>query len=456
MNMRPSVVTDSEPARSHSTRDERLPPIAAIDAQLQEAARFVISPDGHADDARLQAAFKLLRAEAPVLWVDTPGMRPFWLLSRYRDISAVERRGAPFVAATRTFLTSRMTEERLERILGQPYVLRGLLQMDDPEHAAYRAVAQPHLTPAALATMEPWAEEWADHIVSRIAGRTEAFDFTREIAVPFSIRGIMRLLGLPEADDDLILKLSWGLVGPEDPVRRLADHPTTAICRAGLGFQAYFDPVAADRRACPRHDLSSVIAAAEVQGEPMPDYERFSYYTMIATGGHDTIAFCLSGGMHALVEHPEQLARLRDDPSLIDTAIEEMLRWTTPGRHIIRTATEDIELGGRTIRAGEAVALFFNSANRDETVFADADQFRIDRRPNPHLAFGLGRHHCIGAHLARLEMRALLTTLLPRLEQVELAAPPRRTCSTMVSGISSLSIRCAWRAPDALADEVIE
>jgi hypothetical protein len=150
--------------------------------------------------------------------------------------------------------------------------------------------------------------------------------------------------------------------------------------------------------------------------------------------------------MHALAEHPDQLARLRTDPSLIDTAIEEMLRWTTPGRHIVRTATEDVELGSRTIRAGEAVALFFNSANRDESVFANADQFRIDRRPNPHLAFGLGRHHCIGAHMARLEMRALLKTLLPRLESVELASPPRRTSSTMVSGISSLPIRCAWRA----------
>jgi cytochrome P450 len=448
MIARPAAVTDSEFASSRPTRDERLPLTAATDSQLHEAARFVISPDGHADDARLQAAFKLLRAEAPVLWVDTPGMRPFWLLSRYGDISTVERRGAPFSAAQRTFLSSRTAEERLERILGKPYVLRGLLQMDDPDHTAYRAVAQPWLTPAALAAMEPWLETWADHIVSRIAGRTDPFDFTREIAVPFSIRGIMRLLGLPEADDDLILKLSWGLVGPEDPVRRLADHPTTAICRAGFGFQTYFDPVAADRRACPRHDLSSVIANAQVHGESMPDYERFSYYAMIATGGHDTIAFCLSGGMHALIEHPEQLARLRADPSLIDTAIEEMLRWTTPGRHIVRTATEDIELGGRTIRAGEAVALFFNSANRDETVFANADQFRIDRRPNPHLAFGLGQHHCIGAHLARREMRALLKTLLPRLESVELAAPPHRTCSTMVSGISSLSIRCAWRAPD--------
>src|SRR3954470_7561816 len=145
MVTRPAVVTDSGLASSPPTRDDRLPPSAATDSQIHEAPPFVLSPDGHADDAKLQAAFKLLRAEAPVLWVDTPGMRPFWLLSRYNDISTVERRGAPFVAATRTFLTSRKTEERLERMLGQPYVIRGLLQMDEPEHAVYRAVAQPSL-----------------------------------------------------------------------------------------------------------------------------------------------------------------------------------------------------------------------------------------------------------------------------------------------------------------------
>src|SRR5689334_4603149 len=147
MVMHPAAVADNEGASRRFTCRGRSPPSAAIEERLREAARFVISPDGHADDEKLQAAFKLLRAEAPVLWVDTPGMRPFWLLSRHGDITKVERRGAPFIAAERTFLTSRMTEERLERRLGKPYVLRGLLQMDEAEHTAYRAVAQPSLTP---------------------------------------------------------------------------------------------------------------------------------------------------------------------------------------------------------------------------------------------------------------------------------------------------------------------
>src|ERR1043166_6709268 len=154
------AVTDYRPASSRTADPEVT--VAAADARLREAARFVISPDGHADDAGLQTAFKLLRAAAPVYWVDTPGMRPFWLLSRYRDISKVERKGAPFAAAPRTFLTSRKTEERLERMLGKLYVIRGLLQRDGPEHPASRAGAQPSLTPAALAAMEPWIESWAD------------------------------------------------------------------------------------------------------------------------------------------------------------------------------------------------------------------------------------------------------------------------------------------------------
>ena len=270
-------------------------------------------------------------------------------------------------------------------MLGKPYVIRGLLQMDDPEHATYRAVAQPSLTPAALASMEPWLEEWADQIVSRIASRTGSFDFTKEIAVPFSLRRHHApALGLPEADDDLILKLSWGLVGPEDPVRCLADHPATAICRAGLGFQAVFrSGRCRPPWGRPRHDLSSVIASAQVEGEAMPDYERFSYYAMLATGGHDTIAFCLSGGMHALIDKPGpvgQVARLsvpdpyrhRGNAPLDDAgpAHPRALRR-------VRTSNWAAERSG----PGKRWRCFSIPANRDETVFAQRGPVQ-DRPPS--------------------------------------------------------------------------
>jgi cytochrome P450 len=317
--------------------------------------------------------------------------------------------------------------------------------MDDPDHGAYRALTQPWFTPAALTALEPWLADRAIRIVDQIAGRTDVLDFSEDVAVPFSIGGIMHLMGLPEADEGIILKLSRGLVGPDDPDRRLAHHPADALVRAGVGFRKYFDPVVADRRTCPRHDLSSVIANAQVRDAALPEYELISYYMLVATAGHDTISFCLTGGMQALLEHPEQLARLQSDPGLLETAIEEMLRWTSPGRHIMRTATEDTMLGGQQIRAGEAVALFMNSANRDETVFEDADTFRIDRRPNPHIAFGFGRHVCVGAHLARIEIRALFKALLPRLKAAEPAAPISRTHSTMVTGIASLPVRFVWK-----------
>jgi cytochrome P450 len=428
-----STLPDNEPAATANETHE-----------LREAARLVTSPGGQADEDRLQDAFRLLRAEAPVYWVDLPGVQPFWLISRRADVMAVERRGSPFSAEPRSFLAKQVVEDRLRRMLDTPFVMRGLLQMDDPDHGAYRALTQPWFTPAALTALEPWLADRAIRIVEQHAGRTETFDFAEEIAVPFSIGGIMHLMGLPEVDDGIILKLSRGLVGPDDPDRRLAHHPADALCRAGMGFRDYFEPVVEDRRACPRHDLSSVIANAQVGDASLPEYELFSYYMLVATAGHDTISFCISGGMQALLDHPDQFARLRADPGLLDSAIEEMLRWTSPGRHIMRTATKDTTLGGQTIRAGEAVALFMNSANRDETVFAEADAFRIDRRPNPHIAFGFGPHTCVGAHLARMEMRALFRTLLPRLASADLVAPTSRTQSTMVTGIASLPVRFTW------------
>jgi hypothetical protein len=312
---------------------------ASLDDQLQEAARVATSPEGQADEDQLRAAFRLLRAHAPVYWADIPGTDPFWLITRHADVMAAERRGSLFSAEPRSFLAKQKVEERIRCILDTPFVMRGLLQMDDPDHGAYRALTQPWFTPAALTALEPWLADRATRIVDQIAGRTDAFDFYDEIAVPFSIGGIMHMMGLPEADEGIILKLSRGLVGPDDPDRRLAQHPADALIRAGIGFRNYFDPVAADRRTCPRHDLSSVIANARVDGAALPEYEMISYYMLIATAGHDTISFCLTGGMQALLEHPDQFARLQSDPTLLDTAIEEMLRWTSPGRHIMRTAT---------------------------------------------------------------------------------------------------------------------
>ena len=413
--------------------------------KLHDAALFAISPAAQTDEPGQQAAFRRLREYAPVCWVDCPGVEPFWAITGHAALMAAERRGAPFAASPRTILSTRSVDAHLRQVSGRKEIVRGITHMDEPDHSAYRAIAQPWFVPAAVAEHEAWIADWANEIVDRVAGRETPFDFAAEVAAPFTLRVFMRVMGLPESDEAPVLKLARGLLSPEDPTRGLADYPPESVRLAGIGFRDYFAPVVADRQTCPRHDLTSAIANAQVHGAPIPPYERLSYYMLMATAGHDTTAYALTGGMHALMTYPEQLQRLRGDPALLPTAIEEILRWTSPVRHFLRTATADTVLEGQPIAAGECVALFFAAANRDARVFSDADAFRIDRSPNPHLAFGLGPHFCLGLHLARLELRSLYAVLLPHLESIEPAGPEERTQSAFITGIASLPVRCRWR-----------
>src|SRR5256885_2064834 len=212
-----------------------LSPSRRID-QVREAALFAISPDGQMDEAGLQAAFTLLRSQAPVYWVECPGMRPFWLVSRHADIMAVEARGAPFIAAPRSVLSSEAGEASIRQISGKPQVLRSLFQMDKLEHRAYREIARAWFSKPEVGNLEALAAHLARQFVSRIPRNGEAFDFAREVAVPFPLRLMMHILGLPEADDPLILKLASGLTGAEDPSRALSHHPAETIPLAGVGF----------------------------------------------------------------------------------------------------------------------------------------------------------------------------------------------------------------------------
>ncbi len=264
--------------------------------------------------------------------------------------------------------------------------------------------------------------------------------------MPYTFRVIGRMLGTPRADDAGLARLAQGFVGAEDPLRQMAEAPGDALRIAMLGLRDYFETVAADRRAQPGGDLASLIANATPHGAPMPHYELISFFILMVTAGHDTAALALSGGLEALLAHPDQFARLRAQPELLDSAIEEMLRWTTPVRHFMRTAICDMEINGQSIQSGEALALFFHSGNRDEAVFEQADRFMIDRKSNPHIAFGRGPHICMGLHLARMEMRALLSELLRRTEQIVPAGRPRRIQSAFMGGVGSLPIRLVFRA----------
>ncbi|HVI06005.1 MAG TPA: cytochrome P450, partial [Sphingomicrobium sp.] len=358
---------------------------------LRDAALLVVSPEAQRDPERLHAAFERLRSYPGLYRVACRGVKPFRAVTRHADVVSVERRSRTFAAAPRTILSSDAVEAELRLLSGKPQIIRGLTHMDEPDHSAYRTVIQPWFTPAALGSLQSRLAEWAASLVDAIGKRAGHCDFAHDLAVPLTLRVITHLLGIPRSDIPRLRKLAGGFAGAEDPKRRLAVSPTDSIHLAMLGFRDYFDSLVADRRARPRGDLSCAIANATVHDKPIPYYEALSNFVLITTAGHDTTAFALTGGLHALIEFTDRLAHLLRNPHLLGSAIEEMLRWTTPVRHFLRTATADAEVGGTRVRAGECLALFFDSANRDETMFPNPGAFEVGRTPIRTWPSGLDR-----------------------------------------------------------------
>jgi cytochrome P450 len=303
-----------------------------------------------------------------------------------------------------------------------------------------RAIGANWFRPRAMRAMEVRVTELARHYVDRMAEAGGECDFATQIAAHYPLYVILSLLGLPESDFPRLLKLTQELFGGADEERRRGAAPEEQMA-ALLDFFAYFQNLTAARRAEPTGDLASAIANARVDGEYLSDFDTASYYVIIATAGHDTTSSTISGGLHALIEHPGELARLRDDPALLSTAADEMIRWVTPVKEFMRTAATDTQVGGVPVKEGESLLLSYPSANRDEEVFDDPFRFDVGRDPNKHLAFGFGVHYCLGAALARMETRALFAELLPRLESVELAGQPEWVATTFVGGLKHLPIR---------------
>jgi cytochrome P450 len=413
--------------------------------ELRDAGLAVASPDVHADNDRINAALKLLRRHSPVHWVQPEGTVPFWAVTRHADILTVEQEAKKFVTGPRTVLSREIVDISLRQLSGRDQLFRPLTHMDDPDHRAYRAITQSWFAPKHLCDRTAQFARLARQTVDRVHRRGTTCDFAKMIA-PYPLQVIMSILGVPETDLPLMLRLTRGLLNAEDPDSRKSEPPLNAVRIAMTGLRKYFDKLSTEVRANPRDDLATVIANAVLGGKAIPDFERLSYFMVIATGGHHTTTFALVGGLHALAAHPDQFAHLKRKPELLDDAIEEMLRWTSPVRHFVRTATKDCTVGGTRIRAGDSLALFFNSGNRDETVFDRPEVFRIDRKPNPQIAFGHGIHFCLGNYLARMEMRAIFGELLGRLDHIELAGPPQWARSTFIGGIKSLPIRYKLRA----------
>jgi cytochrome P450 len=399
------------------------------------AATVLADPTAYADEPRLHAALTRLRAVDPVCRVDVPGYRPFFGITKHADIMAIERDNALFTNSPRPVLTTIEGDEQ-QAAMG----VSTLIHMDGPQHKVIRAIAADWFRPKAMRALKVRVDELARTFVDRMRDAGGECDFVQEVAVNFPLFVIMSLLGLPEEDFPRMLKYSQELLGNDDAEFQRG----VSMEERGLAlFEmfSYFNEVTALRRARPTEDLASTIANARIDGEPLSDIDTVSYYLIIATAGHDTTSATISGGMHALIDNPDQLQRLRDDPALMALATEEMIRWVTPVKEFMRTAQQDTVVRGVPIAAGESVLLSYVSANRDEDVFADPFRFDVGRDPNKHIAFGFGVHFCLGAALARMEINSFFSELIPRLRSIECSGRAEHTATTFVGGLKHLPIR---------------
>lgn len=409
---------------------------------VRDAGLAVADPTAYAEEKRLHEALAVLRRDDPVHWVDPmPDAFPFWAITRHADVLEIERQHELFLNNPRPVLVN---ADHDRHIVENGHMLNTLIHVDDPAHKRLRPVAADWFRPRMMRRMQVEVERLAERYVDRLADFGGECDFAQDIAVGYPLYVILSLLGLPESDFPRILQLTQELFGGDDDELRRG-QTNEELMQVVLDFFEYFNRITADRRSKPTEDLASAIANAEIDGEYLSDMDVISLYVIIATAGHDTTSSTIAGGMQALIEHPEQLERLRRDPDLVPSAAEEMIRWVTPVKEFMRTATADYELRGRTIKEGEAVLLSYPSANRDEEVFDDPSRFDVGRDPNKHLAFGFGVHYCLGAALARMETRAFFAELVPRLESVELAGTPERVRTTFVGGLKHLPIRYRLR-----------
>ena len=414
-----------------------------------DIAFAAINPRGYADGTTLEA-FKWLRANRPLAKAHLEGVTPFWVVVRHADILEISRQNDLFHSGDRsTTFTSIEGEERVKALTGgSPHLVRTLVQMDAPDHPKYRMMTQAWFLPQNIRHLETRIREIARAHVDHMASLGGECDFVRDVALHYPLRVIMEILGVPQEDEPRMLKLTQELFGASDPElnRTQAEGQEDANGFAAIqgviaDFFMYFKKITDDRKASPRDDVASVIANGKIDGAPISDFEAMSYYVIVATAGHDTTSSSTAGAVWGMCQYPETFAQVKADPSLIPALVDEAVRWTTPVKHFMRSATEDTEIAGQKIAKGDWLMLCYPSGNRDEAVFDAPEEFRLDRGPNKHLAFGYGAHLCLGQHLAKMEMRILFEELIPRLQSLELAGEPAMSYGNFVGGPKRLPIR---------------
>jgi cytochrome P450 len=405
-------------------------------------ARIFVDRTAYAQPAVWHACAAELRKHDPLPRIEVEGYVPFRAVTRHAHVAEVERNHTLFWNTRDSVLLPRAQVEKA-RQLGMD--IKTLIHMDGAEHKAYRQVANDWFKPMNLRKrVGSVLPALARRFVDRMLEFDGECDFVRDIALYYPLHVILSILGVPETDEPRMLELTQKVFGGEDPDvgGNAVEQPVEIFMNALMEMALYFKGITDDRRAHPTYDIASTIANAKIGGQPLGDLETAGYYSIIATAGHDTTSSSLAGGLEALVRNPDQLHALRSDPARLPNAVNEMIRWVSPVRHFMRQAQGDYRLGDVSLAAGDWLLLSYLSANHDATVFDDPFRFDIDRKnAGEHLAFGIGVHFCLGAHLARMELEAFFAELLPRLESIELAAEPESMATTFVGGPKRMRIR---------------
>ena len=400
----------------------------------------IADPALYSDPDRYYSLFRYLRQNEPVRWTEPKGFNPFWLVSRYADITEVERQPLRFLNAPRAILAPLAAEQAMadSRENGESNLIRSMNNMDGDDHRQNRAITSRDFLLPSVNRLTKQVDEVAVEFIDRLVAKAPECDFVSEIASWYPLRVVMTLLGVPKEDEAKLLHLTMQIFD-DSPTEDGAERKSKA--ETVEAFFDYFRPIVEDRRANPQSDIASKIANATIDGKALDDFETYSYFLTLATAGHDTTSSSIAGGLLALLEFPDEMRKLRENPAMIDSLPDEMIRWTAPVKHFFRTASEACELAGEKIRKGDSIYLAFPSGCRDEAAFDAPDSFCIDRQNNRHLALGSGPHACLGQHLARLEVRLFYKHLLARIDDIELAGPVKRTESLFISGLNSLPIR---------------
>ncbi len=400
----------------------------------------LLDPEIMGDEDRMYELLGYLRENDPVSYVEHPDYEPFWAITRHEDIKNISRNNDRFLNNPRTVLAQKELEQALLAQFGTRNGLETLIHMDNPKHKALRGITRDWFKPGPIGKLSGDVQAIAKLYVDKMESLGGECDFVKEISLLYPLRVIMSIIGVAPEDEAMMLKLTQELFGGADPSQTRGDNVEDGLAVL-MDFFNYFVALVEDRKKNPKEDLATLLATAMVDGEPIEQLDQISYFIIAATAGHDTTAATIAGGLRALIDHPEQLEKLRANPELYNGAAREMIRWTSPVRHMMRTTVQDEEFHGQTIKARENICLWYPAANRDGRAIENPDVFNIERDNKNQLALGFGGHMCLGQHLAIMEVELFFRELIPRLKNIELAGDVEWVQAIFVGGPKSMPVR---------------